>query len=72
MQTLMSFLKPNIESKGRLIRGVTGAILLISGFPLWNIQPWVSAVLWISAVFVLFEAFRGWCVLRACGIKTKF
>jgi len=24
-----------------------------------------------SGVFVLFEALRGWCVLRACGIKTR-
>jgi hypothetical protein len=21
--------------------------------------------------FVLFEALRGWCALRACGIKTR-
>jgi hypothetical protein len=25
-----------------------------------------------SALFVAFEAARGWCALRACGVKTKF
>jgi len=28
-------------------------------------------VLAVSGGFVLFEALRGWCVLRACGIKTR-
>jgi hypothetical protein len=23
-----------------------------------------------SGVFMLFEAFKGWCVARACGLKT--
>gem|GEM_PF-4175333 len=25
-----------------------------------------------SAAFLLFEALRGWCALRACGVRTKF
>lgn len=32
----------------------------------------LGLVLLVSAAFVLFEALRGWCVLRACGIKTKY
>ena len=32
---------------------------------------WLGGVLLASAVFVAFEALRGWCALRACGIKTK-
>jgi hypothetical protein len=28
-------------------------------------------IIFISAGFVLFEALRGWCFLRACGIRTK-
>jgi len=24
-----------------------------------------------AGAFVLFEALRGWCALRACGIKTR-
>ena len=33
---------------------------------------WLSGVLTGVGVFVLFEALRGWCVLRACGVKTPF
>jgi hypothetical protein len=30
-----------------------------------------SIALLALAAFVLFEAARGWCFLRACGIKTR-
>ena len=26
----------------------------------------------LAAGFLAFEATRGWCALRACGVKTKF
>lgn len=65
------FFAPNIDNKGRLARGIAGILLLISGvvaaFFIW----WVGIILLASAAFVLFEAIRGWCGLRACGIKTK-
>jgi hypothetical protein len=32
---------------------------------------WVGVLLGIAGVFGIYEAFRGWCFLRACGIKTK-
>ena len=31
----------------------------------------IAAALALSGAFVLFEALRGWCAFRACGIKTK-
>jgi len=62
---------PNIDNRGRLARGIMGSILLVAGlvavFFLW----WIGLILLASAAFVLFEAIRGWCGLRACGIKTK-
>jgi len=62
---------PNIDNRGRLARGIISGILLIGGliavFSLW----WLGVILLASAAFVLFEALRGWCGLRACGIKTK-
>lgn len=62
---------PNIDKRGRLARGVIGALLLVGGlvavFSIW----WLGLILLLSAAFVLFEAIRGWCGLRACGIKTK-
>jgi hypothetical protein len=63
---------PNIDNKGRIFRGILGTALLIGGliavFYVW----WLGLILLVSAAFTLFEAIRGWCGLRACGIKTKF
>ena len=72
MLTSQNRFAPNIEKRGRLIRGLLAAALLIGGFAaLW--VSWVlSLVLLASGAFVLFEALRGWCAVRACGIKTKF
>jgi len=25
-----------------------------------------------TSIFLFFEAARGWCALRACGVRTKF
>jgi hypothetical protein len=61
----------NIGNTGRLVRGL-GALALIvgAGFGFF-VSVWLGAVLAVLGVFVLFEALRGWCVLRACGIKTR-
>ena len=54
-----------------MARGVIGALCLIAGiilagdFTLWGLIPVVAGL------FAIFESIRGWCVLRACGIKTK-
>jgi hypothetical protein len=32
---------------------------------------WLGLVLAACGGFMLFEAWRGWCGVRACGIKTK-
>ena len=62
----------NIGNSGRLVRGL-GALALIvgAGFGFF-VSVWLGAVLAVLGVFVLFEALRGWCVMRACGIKTRF
>ena len=62
---------PNIGNKGRLVRGL-GALVLLAGAGFgFTISLWLGAVLLASGAFVLFESLRGWCALRACGIKTK-
>ena len=38
----------------------------------FTVAAWLGVVLLVMGLFVAFEAARGWCVLRACGIKTKF
>ncbi len=62
---------PNIDNRGRLLRGIMGILLLVGGLFAICTLLWLGLVLLASAVFVLFEAIRGWCGLRACGIKTK-
>ena len=63
-------LKPNIGVKGRLFRLVIGFALLGAALLASHI-PLLKWFLFISAAFVFFEAIRGWCLLRACGIRTK-
>ncbi len=63
---------PNIEKKGRLLRGIIAAALIIGSLVALSFNLILSVVLLVSGVFVSFEALRGWCAFRACGIKTKF
>ncbi len=61
----------NISNTSRLVRGLGAlALLLGAGFGFF-VSIWLGVALAVSGVFVLFEALRGWCVLRACGLKTR-
>jgi len=64
---------PNIDAKGRFARACFGTLLVIGGL-LLALAGWrCSGVLIILAGgFAWFEALRGWCVMRACGFKTKW
>ncbi len=62
---------PNIDNKGRLLRGTLALLLFIGAGFGFATAPWLGLVLVASGAFVLFEALRGWCGLRACGIKTR-
>jgi hypothetical protein len=39
----------------------------VTAFYVW----WLGLIFIGIGIFVLFEAVRGWCFARACGIKTK-
>lgn len=60
---------PNIGRAGRIARGLCGIAALAAA---WIFKEHVLAAILLcgSGLFMLFEAFRGWCVARACGIKT--
>jgi uncharacterized membrane protein HdeD (DUF308 family) len=68
----------NISNTGRWVRGISGVVLLAIGVllvfatwpkPLW--LRWIIAILLaLLGAFQIFEARKGWCVLRACRIKT--
>ena len=65
------FFNPNIETRGRLIRGLAAAGFLGGAIFACRVSPWLGAAIGIAGLFMLFEAARGWCVLRACGLKTR-
>ena len=70
----------NIDQKGRLARLYTGIIAIVFGIALalltyLSIVP--AALGWFAVAgsifggaFAIFEARKGWCVVRAIGIKT--
>ncbi|HAM71014.1 MAG TPA: hypothetical protein DCM86_05165 [Verrucomicrobiales bacterium] len=69
---MRSFLAPNIGRAGRWIRGTLAIALLVGAGFGYQVSGGLGTALLLSGLFVLYEALRGWCVVRACGIKTRF
>jgi hypothetical protein len=69
---MKKFFAANIDGRGRLIRAALGAALVIGGVVGGRANLWVAIALIISGGFCWFEAVRGWCVMRACGVRTRF
>lgn len=65
------FFAPNISGWGRLVRAIWGLVCIGTAIVLFSRSRLAFLVLIVAGVFALFEAMRGWCVVRACGIKTK-
>lgn len=66
------FFARNIDGKGRLARGLMGLALLVGAGFSFGQSAWLGILLAAAGLFSLFQAVRGWCVARACGIKTKW
>ena len=66
------FFHPNLSHHGRLARGVIGALCLIAGIIVAGDYTLWGLILVVAGLFAIFESIRGWCLLRACGLKTKF
>ena len=45
-----------------------GVLWYFGWTPAWTI--WPAIAIWLSGIFVLFEAMIGWCAVRAMGFKT--
>lgn len=45
--------------------------MLIAGMILADYQLWICLLLVGFGLFAIFEALRGWCLVRACGMRTK-
>jgi len=69
---MSGFWKRNIGSRGRLARGVIGGLSLIAGIILADYKLWLCLVLVGFGLLGIVEAMSGWCIVRACGIRTKF
>jgi len=63
--------KRNIDNSGRILRGLGGIVLAMMAAPVFERIPWLALIILFAGAFCIFEALRGWCALRACGIKTK-
>jgi len=71
IKMMKKIFSPNIDNKGRLVRGCLAMALFIGAGFGFTVSAWLGAWLLAAGVFVLFESLRGWCAVRACGIKTK-
>ncbi|HUJ72579.1 MAG TPA: hypothetical protein VLZ30_10060 [Verrucomicrobiae bacterium] len=68
----------NIDQRGRKARlvggmvvGLCGVALIVTGaFTGWPASLIAGIVLCVTGSFMIFEGARGWCALRALGIKT--
>jgi hypothetical protein len=65
------FFSPNLGFQGRLARGVLGTIALIAGIIMADYVLWICLVLVGLGLFAIFEAVRGWCLARACRMRTR-
>ena len=65
-------MKPNIDNKGRATRGGIAAVFLLAGGCLIQQAALLAAIFILIGLFSAFEAWRGWCAIRACGIKLPF
>ncbi|MDR3459819.1 MAG: DUF2892 domain-containing protein [Verrucomicrobiae bacterium] len=68
---MSNFFRPNIGKQGRIARGVIGTLCLVAGIVVaGDISLW-GLILVVAGLFAIYEAISGWCVARACGVKTK-
>ena len=66
------FFSKNLDFRGRMARGVIGTLCLVAGIIVAGDYSLWGLIFVVAGLFAIFEAARGWCIARACGIKTKF
>jgi Zn-dependent membrane protease YugP len=68
---MKDFFRPNISRTGRIVRALFAMLLLVGGIIAVQHIVWLGVVLFSFSGLAFFEVARGWCVMRACGIRTK-
>lgn len=66
------FFKPNLDFRGRMARGVIGTLCLVAGIVIAGDYSLWGLIFVAAGLFAIFESLRGWCVVRACGVRTRF
>ena len=66
------FFKPNLNFRGRMARGVIGTLCLMAGIVIAGDYSLWGLIFVGAGLFALFEAVARWCVVRACGVRTRF
>jgi len=66
------FFQPNINHRGRMARGVIGTLCLVAGIVVAGDYSLWGLIFVGAGLFALFEAVARWCVVRACGVRTRF
>jgi hypothetical protein len=66
------FFSRNLDFRGRMARGVIGTLCLVAGIIIAGDYSLWGLIFVVAGLFAIFESIRGWCLVRACGIKTKF
>ena len=67
------FFKANLDRHGRMARGVMGALCLIAGIIIAGDYLWWLGLIFVAAgLIAIIESVSGWCLARACGIRTRF
>lgn len=67
-----SWTKPNIDNRGRAARGGLALVFLLAGGCLISAALFLAVIFIVVGLFCAFEAWRGWCAIRACGFKLPF
>ena len=68
---MRKFFTSNIDWRGRIARLMFGVALIVAGLAIRSRALWGCIPLMVFGLLALFEAFRGWCLMRACGFKTR-
>ena len=63
---------PNINSTGRIVRFLWGVLMLVLAWFTWSHSVFGSVMLAALGLLGFWQAWKGWCVARACGLKTKW
>ncbi len=55
------------------MRLIPGSILVLAGLGLgvW-VRWWIGLIAGLLGAFMVFEAVRSWCIVRASGFHTRF